>query len=105
MVAEERAAVPAALMSMSSVWEIAFRNISRSSLRLISQGLLRFARDGSMRTFSGGFESSDELGTPWHLGGLVVDHPGDPSGGIYPVGDVALGDEDVAEGYGDDLGL
>ena len=75
MVAEESAAVPAALMSIRSVCDMAFRNMSRSSVRLISQGLLRFASAGSMRTFRGGFARREELGRPGHLGRLVMDYP------------------------------
>jgi len=49
--------------------------MSRSSVRLISHGLFRLARVGSMRTLSGGFPSSEELGTAGYLGWFVVDHP------------------------------
>ena len=79
MVAEESAAVPAALMSMNSDCDMALRNMSSSSERLISQGLLRLARDGSMRTLSGGLPRRGELGRPRHLCGLVMDDPGHPS--------------------------
>ena len=84
-------------MSKSSVCEMAYRNISSSSVRLISQGLLRFASDGSIRTLSGGLERSEELGTRGHLCRLVVHHPRDSSGGVDAVGHVAFGDEDVSE--------
>src|SRR5208337_362027 len=71
----------------------------------ISQGLLRLASEGSMRTFSGGFERRAGSATLGHLGGLVVYDPGDAARGVDPVGDVALGHEDVPQGYCNDLGL
>src|SRR6266849_5054409 len=84
---------------------MAFRNISRSSDKLISQGLFRLAREGSISTLSGGLASNEELGTVVHLRRFVVDHPGNAPSGVDPVGHVAFGHEHVSEGYGDYLGF
>src|SRR5271157_2650097 len=106
MVAEESAAVPAALMSTNSDCIMVRKNRPRSSVRLISQGLLRFASEGSMRTFSGGLEKTELSPTPDRdLRRLVVDHPGDAPGRVDAVGDAARGHEHVPEGYRYDLGL
>src|SRR5271157_771129 len=105
MVADESAAVPAALMSMGSFCEMAWRNRVRSSERLISQGLLRRARDGSISMLRGGFESREESATVSHLCRTVVDDPRDTPGGVDSVGDVALGDENVPQRDGDYLGF